>query len=192
VIDDAGSETSIDIEGDIALKVDLSEQSNFFGVFDGYIGENGGLDRRLRTDNKGGNWYLTGDRATRDKDGYFWFVGRSDDVINSSGYRIGPFEVESTLKQHPAVVESAVVSSPDHARGEVVKAFIVLTPEAAKKDQKQLTEQMQDFCKKNAAPYKYPRKIQFVEASFLPKTISGKIQRKKLKEMEWSKASAKL
>lgn len=117
-------------------------------------------------------------------------------MINSSGYRIGPFEVESTLKQHPAVVESAVVSSPDPSRGEVVKAFIVLTSQAAKADQNSLVKEIQDFCKENAAPYKYPRKVQFVDASYLPKTISGKIQRKALKQMEWSnepkKAASKL
>jgi acyl-coenzyme A synthetase/AMP-(fatty) acid ligase len=118
-------------------------------------------------------------------------VGRDDDVINSSGYRIGPFEVESTLKQHPAVVESAVVSSPDQSRGEVVKAFIVLTDQAAKGDQEKLVKELQDFCKENAAPYKYPRKIQFVDATFLPKTISGKIQRKKLKESEWASEAGK-
>ena len=88
-----------------------------------YLGENGQLDRRLRPTGKSNEqpWYLTGDRATRDKDGYFWFVGRSDDVINTAGYRVGPFEVESTLKQHAGIVESAVVSSPDSNRGEVVK-----------------------------------------------------------------------
>ena len=131
-------------------------------------------------------WYSTGDRAVRDSDGYFWFVGRDDDVINTAGYRVGPFEVESTLKQHGAVVESAVVSSPDSNRGEVVKAFIVLTEKAAKSDAASLAKELQDFCKTNAAPYKYPRKIQFVDATFLPKTISGKIQRKRLKQMEWA------
>ncbi|TKA71508.1 hypothetical protein B0A55_06476 [Friedmanniomyces simplex] len=188
VIDEHGQETHDDAEGDIALRVDLSETSNSFGVFDGYLGEDGTLDRKLRPASNGGldqSWYLTGDRARRDKDGYFWFVGRNDDVINSAGYRIGPFEVESTLKQHPAVVESAVVSSPDPNRGEVVKAFVVLTQEASKGAGEALVKELQDFCKKNAAPYKYPRKIQFVDPSFLPKTISGKIQRKKLKEMEW-------
>ncbi len=192
VINDDGQETGPDTEGDIALKVDPSESSNFFGVFDGYIGEDNKLDRRLRSYPKGASWYLTGDRAMRDKDGYFWFVGRLDDVINSAGYRIGPFEVESTLKQHPGVVESAVVSSPDQSRGEVVKAFIVVTPEAARKDEGKLVTELQDFCKEHAAPYKYPRKMQFVEPPFLPKTISGKIQRKKLKEMEWSRPAAKL
>ena len=188
VVGEDGNETKNDDEGDISLRVDLSETSNFFGVFDGYLGEDGSLDRKLKPAGTAGEqpWYLTGDRARRDKDGYFWFVGRNDDVINSSGYRIGPFEVESTLKQHPAVVESAVISSPDPSRGEVVKAFVVLTQEADKSAGEGLVKELQDHCKTNAAPYKYPRKIQFVDPSFLPKTISGKIQRKKLKEMEWA------
>ncbi|WPH00281.1 Hypothetical protein R9X50_00310500 [Acrodontium crateriforme] len=188
IVDENGMECNNDVEGDIALQVDLTETSSFFGLFDGYLDAKGSLDRRLRTSNNPSakQWYLTGDRVTRDKEGYFWFVGRSDDVINSSGYRIGPFEVESTLKQHPAVVESAVVSSPDSSRGEVVKAFVVLTPQAAQRDSQSLVQELQGFCKTNAAPYKYPRKIQFVDAAFLPKTISGKIQRKKLKEMEWA------
>jgi len=191
VVDENGNESPEGVEGDIALKVDVSASGDgFFGVFDGYLGENGELDRRLIDVSGGGGkwkWYLTGDRASRDKDGYFWFVGRSDDVINSSGYRIGPFEVESTLKQHPAVVESAVVSSPEESRGEVVKAFIVLTQESVGKPQNALAKELQDFCKNNAAPYKYPRKIQFVDAAFLGqyKTISGKTQRKRLKELEW-------
>lgn len=193
VIDENGDPTANGAEGDIALKLDLAEKSNFFGVFDGYL-EDGKLDRKLRESKERNTaWYCTGDRATRDKDGYFWFVGRSDDVINSSGYRIGPFEVESTLKQHPAVVESAVVSSPDSARGEVVKAFIVLTPQASQQSSAKLVRELQDFCKANAAPYKYPRKVQFVAPDFLPKTISGKIQRKKLKQMEWEQdAKSKL
>lgn len=188
VVGEEGQECDEGVEGDIALEVDLSGKGGFFGVFDGYLGENGELDRRLRDSaQKNVKWYLTGDRATRDGDGYFWFVGRSDDVINSSGYRIGPFEVESTLKQHTAVVESAVVSSPDDARGEVVKAFIVLTHDAVKRDEGQLASELQDFCKEHAAPYKYPRKIQFIDAAFLGqyKTISGKTQRKRLKELEW-------
>ncbi|KAK5137133.1 hypothetical protein LTR08_000638 [Meristemomyces frigidus] len=193
VIDLQGRECADGDEGDIAIKLDLFESSTFFGVFDGYLGEKGDLDRRLRAadGDEQSSWYLTGDRATRDKDGYFWFVGRSDDVINSAGYRIGPFEVESTLKQHPAVVESAVVSSPDPSRGEVVKAFVVLTPQFAKQDATALMKELQDFCKEHAAPYKYPRKLQFVDPAFLPKTISGKIQRKKLKEMEWANEGGK-
>ena len=205
VIDDDGKETSKeDQEGDIAVRLDDLEgtqNDSYFGIFDGYL-EEGKLDRRIRN-LSGHNWYLTGDRATRDRDGYLWFVGRGDDVINSSGYRIGqylcdfgdtrltsagPFEVESTLKQHPAVVESAVVASPDPQRDEVVKAFVVLTEQAAKSaDKAQLKQELQAFCKANAAPYKYPRKIEFVDASFLPKTISGKIKRGELKKMEKDK-----
>lgn len=188
VVDEDGKECPEGEEGDIALRVDDAGTEDFFGVFDGYLGENGELDRRLRpAGSKAWKWYLTGDRATRDKDHYFWFVGRSDDVINSSGYRIGPFEVESTLKQHSAVVESAVVSSPEESRGEVVKAFVVLTEEAAGQGREKLAKELQDFCKEHAAPYKYPRKIEFVDSAFLGqyKTISGKTQRKRLKELEW-------
>lgn len=109
----------------------------------------------------------------------------------------GPFEVESTLKQHPAVVESAVVASPDPERGEVVKAFVVLTQQYAKASSSddgsaKLIREIQDFCKKHAAPYKYPRKVQFVSSDFLPKTISGKIKRNELKKMEWRDKGAKL
>lgn len=94
--------------------------------------------------------------------GYYWFVGRDDDVISSAGYRIGPFEVESTLKEHPAILESAAVGSPDRARNEIVKAFIVLSTEYATDDPKKLLDlalELQNFCKKNAAPYKYPREV---------------------------------
>lgn len=199
VIDSNGDECPAGVEGDMGVLVKSEErdEAGFFGLFDGYLAPDGKLDKRIRTFVGSGHvapksWYLTGDRAIRDKDGYFWFVGRADDVINSSGYRIGPFEVESTLKQHPAVVESAVVSSPDSSRGEVVKAFIVLTDEYAKKDADGLVSELQNFCKENAAPYKYPRKIQFVDATFLPKTISGKIKRNELKRLEWKSGASKL
>ncbi|ETN37962.1 uncharacterized protein HMPREF1541_07585 [Cyphellophora europaea CBS 101466] len=195
ILDENGQEQRVDQEGDIAIEVLDRGRQTFMGLFDGYIDmKTGKLDRKLREFGHGDHarqFYLTGDRAWRDKDGYFWFVGRSDDVINSSGYRIGPFEVESTLKLHPAVVESAVVASPDPQRDEVVKAFVVLTDGAAQAlktkgdtGQEELTRELQDFCKENAAPYKYPRKVQFVDASFLPKTISGKIRRAELKKME--------
>ncbi|XP_066834036.1 acyl-coenzyme A synthetase ACSM3, mitochondrial-like isoform X2 [Anser cygnoides] len=133
-----------------------------------------------------GNFYVTGDRGIMDEEGYVWFVGRSDDIINSSGYRIGPFEVESALIQHPAVMESAVVSSPDPIRGEVVKAFIVLAPAFVSHDPEKLTQDLQQHVKKVTAPYKYPRKVEFVQA--LPKTATGKIQRKVLRNKEWGKA----
>lgn len=134
------------------------------------------------------NFYFTGDRGLMDNDGYIWFTSRLDDVIISAGYRIGPFEVESALMKHPAVVESAAVSSPDVTRGRVVKAFIVLTPEyqAKIKDDagqaKALIKELQDHVKNTTAPYKYPRKIEFVEK--LPKTISGKIKRAELRDWE--------
>jgi acyl-coenzyme A synthetase/AMP-(fatty) acid ligase len=130
-----------------------------------------------------GDWYLTGDRAYIDKDGYVWFVGRADDVILTSGYRIGPFEVESALIEHDAVAESAVVSSPDETRGEVVKAFVILAPGYEPSDA--LVKELQEHVKKVTAPYKYPRKIEFVTE--LPKTISGKIRRIDLRDKEWGR-----
>jgi acetyl-CoA synthetase/medium-chain acyl-CoA synthetase len=120
-----------------------------------------------------GDWYLTGDVARRDADGYFWFVGRADDVIKSAGYRIGPFEVESALIEHEAVVEAAVVGKPDDVRGQIVKAFVVLTKTATPCDA--LKAELQEHCRRLTAPYKYPREIEFVTE--LPKTISGKIRR---------------
>ncbi|XP_043416287.1 acyl-coenzyme A synthetase ACSM3, mitochondrial isoform X2 [Prionailurus bengalensis] len=130
-----------------------------------------------------GNFYITGDRGYMDEDGYFWFVARSDDIILSSGYRIGPFEVESALIEHPAVAEAAVVSSPDPIRGEVVKAFIVLSHDYKSHDQEQLKKEIQEHVKKITAPYKYPRKVEFIQE--LPKTISGKIKRNELRKKEW-------
>ena len=133
-----------------------------------------------------GPWYLTGDRAQIDDDGYFWFVGRSDDMISSGAYRIGPFEVESALLEHPAVLESAVVGSPDDDRGNIVKAFVVLRsgiePSAA------LARELQDHCKRVTAPYKYPREIEFIAE--LPKTRSGKIRRVELRQAELRRKGA--
>lgn len=127
-----------------------------------------------------GDWYLTGDRGYRDEDGYFWFVSRADDVILSAGYRIGPFEVESALLEHPAVAESAVVASPDATRGCVVKAFVVLAP--GYQGSAELVKALQEHVKNVTAPYKYPRRIEFVDD--LPKTVSGKIRRVELRERE--------
>src|SRR5262249_27940470 len=127
-----------------------------------------------------GQYYLTGDRAYRDEQGYFWFVGRGDDVIISAGYRIGPFEVESALLTHPAVLESAVVASPDPIRGSIVKAFIKLRPDHIGSED--LRKQIQDHAKRITAPYKYPREIEFVDD--LPKTVSGKIRRVELRKRE--------
>lgn len=125
-----------------------------------------------------GDWYVTGDRASRDEEGYFWFVGRADDVIISAGYRIGPFEVESALIEHPAVLEAAAVAAPDPVRGSIVKAFVVLAP--GHEPSQSLAAQLQNHVKNVTAPYKYPRAIEFVET--LPKTVSGKIRRVELRD----------
>jgi acetyl-CoA synthetase/medium-chain acyl-CoA synthetase len=125
-----------------------------------------------------GDWYLTGDRARRDEDGYFWFVGRDDDVIISAGYRIGPFEVESALVEHPDVVEAAAVAAPDPDRGAIVKAFVVLREGVAASPE--LALRLQEHVKRVTAPYKYPRAIEFVPS--LPKTVSGKIRRVELRQ----------
>ena len=123
--------------------------------------------------------YYTGDVAWRDEDGYFWFVGRADDVIKSSGYRIGPFEVESALMTHPAVVECAITGVPDEIRGQVVKATIILGDKYRPRAGEVLIRELQDHVKQITAPYKYPRIIEFVDE--LPKTISGKIRRKAIR-----------
>lgn len=117
--------------------------------------------------------YHTGDLAWQDEDGYLWFVGRTDDIIKSSGYRIGPFEVESVLMEHPAVLECAVTGAPDPVRGQVVRATVVLSRDYTASDALRL--ELQDYVKTHTAPYKYPRILDFVE--MLPKTISGKIRR---------------
>jgi acyl-coenzyme A synthetase/AMP-(fatty) acid ligase len=127
-----------------------------------------------------GPWYCTGDVLSRDEAGYFWFKGRNDDVIKASGYRISPFEVESCLVCHPAVLEAAAVASPDSIRGMVVKAFVVLRPDIKPSDA--LQHDLQDFAKQHMAGYKYPRRIEFVDS--LPKTVSGKIKRRELREQE--------
>ncbi|MEJ2640221.1 MAG: AMP-binding protein [Desulfosarcinaceae bacterium] len=173
VIDEAGHILPPNTEGDIAIRV---KPQRPVGLFKEYWKEPERTAATFR-----GEWYLTGDRAFVDEDGYFWFVGRADDVILTSGYRIGPFEVESALIEHPAVAESAVVSSPDETRGEVVKAFIILAPGYEASDD--LAKEIQGYVKQVTAPYKYPRRIEFVAA--LPKTVSGKIRRIELRDQEW-------
>uniref|UniRef100_A0A8B9C5H6 medium-chain acyl-CoA ligase n=1 Tax=Anser brachyrhynchus TaxID=132585 RepID=A0A8B9C5H6_9AVES len=178
IIDEKGSVLPPGKEGDIAIKIDAKRPFTFFTRY---------VDDPVKTASTiRGNFYITGDRGSMDEDGYIWFMGRSDDVIISSGYRIGPFEVESALIEHPAVVESAVVSSPDPIRGEVVKAFVVLSPSLKTQDLKKLACELQDHVKKVTAPYKYPRKIEFVEQ--LPKTITGKIRRSELRNKEFKKS----
>ena len=162
-------------EGDIAIRVKPLRAP---GLFKDYRGDAERFQACFI-----GDWYLTGDRGYVDDDGYFWFVSRADDVILSAGYRIGPFEVESALIEHPAVAESAVVSSPDPRRGEVVKAFVVLAPGHIASEA--LVTALQEHVKSVTAPYKYPRKIEFVEQ--LPKTVSGKIRRVDLRNREWGR-----
>jgi acetyl-CoA synthetase len=127
-----------------------------------------------------GNWCLTGDMARKDEDGYLWFVGRDDDLITSSGYRIGPGEIEDCLIQHPAVAMAAVIGSPDDVRTEIVKAFLVLNPGAS--PDKSLEKEIRDFVRKKLAAHEYPREIEFVNE--LPMTATGKIIRKKLRELD--------
>jgi len=127
-----------------------------------------------------GGWYISGDRAYKDKDGYFWFIGRADDVIKTAGERVGPFEVESALIEHPAIAEAGVIGKPDPERGEIIKAFCVLRPDYKPSDK--LKIQVSAFVKKNLAGHAYPREIEFVDK--LPKTRSGKIMRRVLKAKE--------
>jgi acetyl-CoA synthetase len=125
-------------------------------------------------------YYHMGDMAWMDEEGYLWFVGRADDVIKTSGYRVGPFEVESVVMQHPAVLECAITGVPDPTRGQVIKATIV--PARGFAPTEELKKEIQNFVKENTAPYKYPRVIEFVET--LPKTISGKIRRTEIREQQ--------
>lgn len=176
VIDENGNVLPPNTEGNIAIRV---KPVRPVGLFQEYLDDEAEMSSVFR-----GDWYYTGDKAYVDEDGYYWFVGRADDVIITSGYRIGPFEVESALITHPAVAESAVVASPDEIRGEVVKAFIILKP--GYQPSKGLVKEIQNHVKKVTAPFKYPRKIEFVDS--LPKTISGKIKRGELKKAEWQRS----
>jgi acyl-coenzyme A synthetase/AMP-(fatty) acid ligase len=172
IVDDDGREVPAGIEGDIAVKLTPIRP---VGLFKEYWRNPEATSNCIR-----GEWYITGDRAIRDADGYFWFIGRADDVIISAGYRIGPFEVESALVEHPSVAEAAVVASPDQLRGEIVKAFVILAP--GHQPSEQLMQDLQEHVKRVTAPYKYPREIEFTTE--LPKTISGKIRRVELRQRE--------
>jgi acetyl-CoA synthetase/medium-chain acyl-CoA synthetase len=172
VVDDAGHSLPPGEEGHIAVRIKPERPPGIFLRF--------WDDAALTEQVFAGDWYLTGDRATRDEDGYFWFAGRADDIIKSAMYRIGPFEVESVLQEHPAVAESAVIGSPDPIRGQIVKAFVMLAPGHA--PSAEMAQQLQAFVRTQTAPYKYPREIEFVTE--LPKTISGKIRRVELRERE--------
>ena len=170
IVDDDGNVLPDDEVGHIAIKLTDPRPP---GLFEGYFEDDEANAKCFRN-----GWYYTGDTATRDKDGYIWFVGRADDLISSAGYRISPFEVESALIEHPAVAESAVVGKRDDMRGEIVKAYVILADGYEGSDD--LVKEIQDFVKSTTAPYKYPREIEF--PAELPKTISGKIRRVELRE----------
>ena len=170
LLDEEGNKVQ---DGEIGeIVVELKDGHTFPGLFTTYFGD----PEKTKSVMHDG-YYHTGDNAWRDEDGYFWFTGRNDDVIKCSGYRIGTFEVESVLMQHPAVVECAVTGAPDPVRGQVVKATIILAKGYEPSDE--LVKDIQNFVKKTTAPYKYPRIVDFVDS--LPKTISGKIKRKDIK-----------
>ncbi len=173
IVDEAGNPTIPGVTGEIVLR--LPESGKPAGLFKGYY-----LDDALTAEACRNGLYHTGDTAWRDEDGYFWYVGRVDDVIKSSGYRIGPFEVESVLMEHPAVLECAVTPAPDPIRGQVVKATIVLARGYLASDS--LADEIKAYVKSHTAPYKYPRIIEFVED--LPKTISGKIRRNEIRDRD--------
>jgi acetyl-CoA synthetase len=177
-----GTQCDVGEEGEICISVDVGPWTKEMsqlppGFFVGYK-----FDEERTAESWHDGFYHTGDTAWKDEDGYFWFVGRTDDIIKSSGYKIGPFEVESALIQHPSVLECAITGAPDPVRGQVVKATVVLTKDYKDKATENLKKELQDHVKKITAPYKYPRVIEFVDV--LPKTISGKIRRVEIREKD--------
>ena len=173
VIDDAGNELGVGQVGHVALKLPNPQ------MMLGYLKAPEKMAESVVT-GSAGDWFITGDLGSRDADGFFWYSSRSDDVINSAGYRIGPVEVENALLEHPSVLECAVVASPHAERGEVVKAFIVL--KAGFQANGDLTKEIQNHVKSVASPYKYPRRVEYRDA--LPKGPTGKILRRVLRDEE--------
>lgn len=169
VIDSQGLPVKQGEIGQIAV-----DSSDDYFSFSGYWNDPG-----KTADKKLGKWFLTGDLAKVDEDGYFWFQGRADDVISSAGYRIGPTEVEDTIMEHPAVVETAVVGKPDKIKGDIVKAFIVLNDNHSPSEA--MAQELSNFVKQRLSKHQYPREVEFLQE--LPKTKSGKIQRYKLRKM---------
>ena len=174
-----GTECEDGEKGEICIRIGDKKP---LGLFKGYY-----RDEERTKETWHDDIYHTGDMAWRDEEGYYWFVGRTDDVIKSSGYRIGPFEVENALMTHPAVVECAITGVPDPIRGMIVKATVVLAPEYKAKAGDELIKELQNHVKHETAPYKYPRLIEFVNE--LPKTISGKIRRVEIREKDNQKKS---
>jgi acyl-coenzyme A synthetase/AMP-(fatty) acid ligase len=169
VVDDDGGAVEAGEVGNLVVRY---EPKRPVGLFPGYLGDPDATTKAFRAP-----FYFTGDKAARDGDGYFWFEGRGDDVITSSAYRIGPFEVESALVEHPAVMEAAVIGRDDEARTQIVVGICILA--AGCEPSPELAAELQEFVKQRTAPYKYPREIHFVDE--LPKTVSGKIRRTELR-----------
>lgn len=178
IVDDAGQRLGTGEEGHIALK--LPSPQMMLGYW-----QDPTRTAEICLEGPEGKWQLTGDRGAKDADGYVWYAGRADDIINSAGYRIGPLEVENALLEHPSVQECAVVASPDKERGEIVKAYVVLR--AGYAGTPELAVELQNHVKAITAPYKYPRAIAF--ASDLPKTVTGKIRRRALRDLELQAAA---
>ncbi len=178
ILDEALREVPPGAEGEVAVRV---KPNRPLGLFQEYWLNPEETSRKFV-----GDWYLTGDRAVRDRDGYYWFVGRRDDVIKSSGYRIGPFEVESALMEHPAVLDVAVIGKPDTLRGQIVKACVVLRPGISGTEE--LKTELQMHCKRLIAAFKYPREVEFVRE--LPKTTSGKTRHVELRRAEGAQADS--
>ena len=175
IVDEDGQPVQPGVTGEIVVKLDHGKP---LGLFDCYY-----RDEKRTKEAMHDGLYHTGDTAWMDEDGYYWYVGRTDDVIKSSGYRIGPFEIESVLAEHPAVLECAVTVLPDPLRGNVVKATIVLRPGFAASEE--LKKELQNHVKKETAPYKYPRVVEFVDE--LPKTVNGKIRRVEIRQNDQGK-----
>ena len=172
IVDEQGNSVAPMEHGELVINV---EKGKPLGLFKSYYRNDEMTEKRIVNGR-----YHTGDVVYRDNDGYLWFVSRIDDVIKTSGYRVGPFEVESALMTHPAVAECAVTAAPDEIRGQIVKATIVLTSEYEDKASEALASELQEHVKRETAPYKYPRIVEFVRE--LPKTISGKIKRAEIRE----------
>ena len=169
IVDEDGHEVPRGTEGEIGV---LVKPERPVGMFSGYWKDPDATAAAFH-----GGWYFTGDKGRCDEDGYFWFEGRSDDVITSSAYRIGPFEVESALIEHPAVAEAAVVGKDDPERTQLVTAFVICAPGYEGSDA--LAAELQEHVKRVTAPYKYPRIVDFADE--LPKTASGKVKRAELR-----------
>jgi len=177
VVDDQGVEVKRGELGEIAVNRSFNGQPDPVFFLEYWKNEQATREKFI------GDWGCTGDQAKMDEDGYLWYQGRSDDVIKSSGYRIGPAEIESCLVKHPAVLNAAVIGKPDAARGAIVKAFVVLQPNYSPGES--LVEDIQNHVRGRLAPYEYPREIEFIDA--LPMTTTGKVQRKELRKREESK-----